>query len=123
MCVGFAVTSLSSIIFWIKKRKKTLDTTGKYTATQILGILGIIVFLLPTFLLILFNLSRGILILVLFLFRLIHLPEQLVSIIISCFFGILFSLSFVSLFIVGRYIWPKKKVAAGSEQTHFLSSQ
>lgn len=113
MWVCFALTTLLSVI-WLIHRKKSkekpkITPTEEYTTAQKFGILGILVFLFPILLIVLFELSRGILILIIFLLRLLHLPDQFVSVSISIIYGILFSLSFVLLFPIGKYIWPKKK--------------
>ncbi len=109
----FALTTIISIIWLIRKNKRKgkqeITATEKYTTAQIFGMFGIIVFLLPIFLTVLFELTRGVLILLIFIFRVIHLPDQLLSVIISIIYGILFSLSLILLFPIGKYIWPKKK--------------
>lgn len=114
--IGFLLSFIFAIYWVIRRRRKIKretfndESTLKYTKTQILGILGIVLFLMPIFLIVFSNLVRGVLILTLVFFRLIHIPELMISALIAVIVPFLYFLMLIGTYIVAEFIWPKKEI-------------
>jgi hypothetical protein len=100
-------------IYWLIRRRiylKRRRTRGKYSKTQIFGIVGILLFLIPIFVIVLSNLVRGIMVLMLLAFSFLQLPNQFISVAISILIPGLYSLLFIGLYLIGEFVWPKKEL-------------
>ncbi len=95
----------------IRERQRSgLNANHRYTKTQIFGIAGIILFLMPIFLVIFSNLLRGLMISILIVFRALQLPEYIISVLASILVPFLYILMFVALYLFVEFVWPKRKV-------------
>lgn len=107
---------LSFILFivWVIRRRikiralKNKDFKGSFSALQIFGIIGIIVFMLPLFFIVASYLARGVVFILFFLFSLFHFPET-IKLIFQCitYTGMLFG-TFAGTYYLCEKIWPKK---------------
>ena len=103
-------------IFWIlqrrKKRKSVQNQNLKhqlyYSTTQIHGIVGILLFLLPIFFLVISNLLRGILFLSFFIFRFLHFPDSLVNFLMYILLPVSFFITIIGTYLICEFIWPQK---------------
>lgn len=114
--IGF-ISSLILSVYWILKRRQNRrkhrnqsEQKMAYSKMQIFGIASILLFLMPIFFTVFTQLVRGILILSLFLFRIVNIPEIAVSILIALLIPCLYFLVFIGLYVVGEYVWPKKSI-------------
>lgn len=102
-------------ILWIFKRrsdrKKGLvhASKGRYSTLQIFGIVGILFFLLPIFYTAISYLNKGALILILFVFGLVHVPKLLVTLIMYVLIPAAFFINIAGSYMLCEYIWPKKE--------------
>jgi ABC-type Fe3+ transport system permease subunit len=115
LLISFALSICISVL-WIVRRHKVRNREkseslkkGSYSAGQIFGIICIILFLIPIFLVVFSNLIKGIMILILMLFQFVKLPEQINSLAVSIILPCLYSLMFLTIYILSVFIWPKKK--------------
>jgi len=115
------ISAVILTIVWVIKRRRTraakddeagqgADATGgQYTTGQLLGIVGIILFLGPIFLAVSLNLARGGMILFAFLFKALHLPQPIETALLTlCSVAATFTaLSFS--YLLCEAVWPEKR--------------
>ncbi len=133
--------SLSSAVIltvvWVIKRRRARAAradeagqgadanTGQYTTGQVLGIAGIILFLVPIFLAVALNLARGGLILFPFLFRAFHLPQPVETALLTlCSVAATFTALSLS-YLLCEAVWPEKgvprsKLDPGENETAYV---
>ena len=107
--------ALIFFIVWIvrrrKKRNEEIKANGlvkkPYTTSQIFGIIGILVFMLPISWIVVVMLQKGLYLLFILLFGWIKL--QIISIILkTIFFVFTLFLMFAGVYFVCEFIWPKR---------------
>ena len=107
--------ALIFFIVWIvrrrKKRNEKIKANGlvkkPYTTSQIFGIIGILVFMLPISWIVVVMLQKGLYLLFILLFGWIKL--QIISIILkTIFFVFTLFLMFAGVYFVCEFIWPKR---------------
>lgn len=114
LIASFVISFSLAVIWLVKKRRLRKDekpesvSFNPFTTPQILGVFGIILFLCPIYLMVAFNLIKGLLFFVLVILRLVNLPEQGVSVVISILVGCLYSGSLIGVYLLGAYAWPKR---------------
>jgi hypothetical protein len=109
--------ALTFFIVWIirrrKKRKETIKSNGlvkkTYTTSQIVGIIGILVFILPIFWVVGVMLQKGIHLLFILIFGWIKLPIFIIPL-KTIFFDSTLFLLFVFVYLVCEFIWPNRYV-------------
>ncbi len=99
---------------WIKKirikRRKNIQPGGKYSNSQIFGIIGIVVFLIPLFFVVISTLVRGAFFLLSMVSNLIQMPNSITAVIMNFlypFSGILFTITGAYYFC--SLVWPVKR--------------
>lgn len=109
--IGFLFAVALSIygIRQIRKRRKVKTFPGtRYSISQKFGILGIIVILLPLFLVVILNLIRGGMLLFIIVLNLIPLPESAVNGLANFFqsFSVFFAIT--GTYYLCSILWPNK---------------
>jgi len=109
---------LSTVIFlvWMFRRRakrraefaEKSGATGSYTTTQVLGIIGILVFIFPIFLSVMCYLGKGALLLFFFLLAFFPLPELIRSLVTGVFVCAVYIMIYSGTYILCEYIWPKR---------------
>jgi Ca2+/Na+ antiporter len=98
-----------------EERAVELEKSGSYTTAQVFGIIGIFVFMLPIFYIVMSNLAKGVLFLLFFLFGLIPFPKLIRSL-LEFIAGT--SVNFIVLtgtYLLCEFIWPQKIPSKGKD--------
>ena len=115
----FFPLGLLFFIAWIIRRRKIrkkkievnkLTLKKPYTTSQIFGIIGILIFILPIFLSVGSILQKGLYILVLLLFVLIEFPNTVAIILKTLYFVSTTFCLFSGVYLVCEMMWPKRNV-------------
>ena len=128
MSLPILLLALTFFIIWIvrrrKKRNEEINASGlvkkPYTTSQIFGIIGILVFMLPISWIVVVMLQKGLYLLFILFFGWIKL--QIISTILkSIFFVSTFFLMFAGIYLVCEFIWPKRFI--NKEQIETLNEK
>ena len=110
--IGF-ILAIGFSIFWIiqrRKKRKREQHKSNYSAVQIFGIVGILLFLLPIFFLVISNLLRGILFISFLIFRFLHFPDILVNVLMYILLPVSFFIMIIGTYLICEFIWPQKTI-------------
>ena len=91
-----------------EERTVKLEKSASYTTAQVFGIIGIFIFMLPIFYIVMSNLAKGALFLFFFLFGLIPFPKLIRSLLeLIAGTGVNFMV-FTGTYLLCEFIWPQK---------------
>ncbi len=113
LCFAAAIIfSIVLIFWWRSKRRNKIDSiqsiNTKYTGLQKLGMICIIVFLVPIFFLIFSYIAKGAVILFIFLFQLIRIPESVILPLLYIIYTATIIMALFGTYYTCEFIWPKK---------------
>lgn len=103
-------------IFWRRKIRKKKMKVNKltfkkpYTAIQIFGIIGILLFIVPVFWSVGVMLQKGLYVLVILFFGWIELPVTAVMVIKTIYFVSTLFFLFSGVYLICEMMWPKRTV-------------
>ncbi len=120
ICILFSVCA--SIFYISRRRKRIKKESGlnvklqPYSISQKFGILGIILFMLPIFLTLFLYLSKAILILFSFFFRMLHVPEILYTTFMYIVIAVGYSFIIIGAYLLCEIVWPKRNSVQIAQQ-------
>lgn len=114
MSVLSVALSVVIVVVWIGRRRrarKSVETRPlePYTPAQRMGIIGIVMFLLPVFVIVLLNLWKPLLIALTWVFDHVDLPpvvEAIVRAVVAC---CILTSSWMGTYLLCEYIWPQRR--------------
>ena len=98
------------IIHRIKLKSSNNEIRQSYTGLQILGMIGIVVFMAPLFFVIVSSVAQGCLFILFFLFSLVPFPEIVKLIFQFTTYSIMTFCIFSGTYYLCEKIWPKRSV-------------